>query len=198
MSEKASELELLLSEKKNADDRIGAYYQLQSTILGVVLSAVIGFLGFVFSGDGVSTGTDLTYVLLASVAVVSIAGLQSTIFNGFALGYVYYKSAVLGPRFQVLLSLESNPLSAAHDINASPARRPIMLSTRLLIIAQVMLGLLLFAGALSNALVGGEVAGRNALPLISVFVVAGTLLGGSFVAAFSFGKALDAVRGEAT
>src|SRR3954471_12358085 len=89
--EKTDELGLLLSEKENADDRIGAYYQLQSSILGLALSAVVGVLGFVFTKEGLRTGTELTYILLALVGIASIAGLQATIFNGFALGYIYYK-----------------------------------------------------------------------------------------------------------
>ena len=193
MPEKTDELGLLLSEKENADDRIGAYYQLQSSILGLALTAVVGVLGFVFTKEGLRTGTDLTYILLALVGIMSIAGLQATVFNGFALGYIYYKRAVLGPRFKVLLSLEGNPLSAAHDINLSPARRPIMFATRSLILAQAMLGLILFGGALCKAVVRGEISGSNAVPLIAGLIVAGTLLGASIIAAISFGKALDEV-----
>jgi hypothetical protein len=46
------ELGLLLSEKENADERISGYYQLQSSILGLALSGVVGFLGFVFTNEG--------------------------------------------------------------------------------------------------------------------------------------------------
>jgi hypothetical protein len=192
--EKIDELGLLLSEKENADDRIGAYYQLQSSILGLALSAVVGVLGFVFTKEGLRTGTELTYILLALVGIAAIAGLQATVFNGFALGYIYYKREVLGPRFQALLGLERNPLSAASDINLSPARRPIMFATRSLILAQAILGLILFGGALCKAVIRSEISGSNAVPLIAGLIVAGTLLGGSIIAAVSFGRALDEVR----
>jgi hypothetical protein len=188
------ELGLLLSEKENADERISGYYQLQSTILGLALSGVVGFLGFVFTNTGLRTGVELTYILLALVAIASIAGLQATVFNGFALGYIHYKQEVLGPRFQELLRLKKNPLSAASDISRSPANKPIMIATRSLILAQALLGGFLFGGALCKATIGHEISGANAVPLIAGFIVSGTLLGGSIVAAIQFGKALDKVR----
>lgn len=188
------ELDLLLSEKKNADERIGGYYQLQASILGLVLSGVVGVLGYVFTDQGLRTGPALTFILLTLVAIASIAGLQATVFNGFALGYIYYKQEVLGPRFQELLALNRNPLSATDAINRSPARKPIMMGTRSLILAQVILGVFLFGGAFCKAVIGREIYGYNVVPLIAGFIVSGALLGGSILAAIQFGKALDEIR----
>jgi len=188
------ELGLLLSEKENADERISGYYQLQSSILGLALSGVVGFLGFVFTNEGLRTGVEFTYILLTLVAIASIAGLQSTIFNGFALGYIHYKQEVLGPRFQELLGLKKNPLLTAFDIGRSPAGMPIMIATRSLILAQALLGVLLFGGALCKAAIGREISGVNNVSLIAGFIVSGTLLGSSIMAAIQFGKALDEVR----
>lgn len=193
MSE-VNELSLLLSEKENADDRIGGYYQLQSTILGLALSGVVGFLGFAFTNNGLRTGVEFTYILLALVAIASIAGLQATVFNGFALGYIHYKQTVLGPRFKELLKLERNPLSAASDISRSPASKPIMVATRSLILAQAMLGGFLFGGGLCKAVIRREFSGPNIIPLIAGFIISGTLLVGSIMAAIHFGKALEKVR----
>jgi cation transporter-like permease len=187
------ELSILLSEKENADERISGYYLIQSTILGLAFSGVIGVLGFVFSKDGIRSEPALTYILLASVAIASIAGLQATVFNGFALGYIHYKQEVLGPRFVKLLGLADNPLLAASHINDSPASRPIMIATRSLILAQSLLGLILFGGALYQ-FVTRATPEPNRESLIAGFIVSGILLAGSIVAAVEFGRALDKVR----
>jgi hypothetical protein len=187
------ELSLLLSEKENADERISGYYQIQSTILGLAFSGVVGVLGFVFSKEGIRDGPALTYILLASVAITSIAGLQATVFNGFALGYIHYKQEVLGERVADLLGLKYNPFLAASQINDSPARRPIMIATRSLIVAQSLLGLILFGGALYK-FVSSATLEPNPEPLIAGFIVSGILLVGSIVAVVEFGRALDKVR----
>jgi hypothetical protein len=190
------ELSLLLSEKENADERIGGYYQLQSSILGLALSGIVGVLGLVFTKDGLRNGVELTYILLALVAIASIAGLQATVFNGFALGYIAYKQK-LGKRFEELLNLKGNPpLSALSYINRSPAAKPILTATRSLILAQAMLGVFLFGGALCKAALRGEISGSNAVPLVAGFIVSGTLLCGAIMAAIQFGKALDEMREE--
>lgn len=185
------ELSLLLSEKENADERISGYYQIQSTILGLAFSGVVGVLGFVFTKD--ISGPALIYIFLASVAIASIAGLQATVFNGFALGYIHYKQEVLGPKFVKILGLEDNPLLAASHINDSPASRPIMIATRSLILAQSLLGLILFGGALYQVLTPATPK-PNLAPLIAGFIVSGILLAGSIVAVVEFGRALDKVR----
>jgi hypothetical protein len=168
------ELSLLMSEKENADARISGYYQLQATILGLALSGIVGVLGFVFTKDGLQDGPALTYILLALVAIASIAGLQATIFNGFALGYICYKQEILGCRFQELLSLQKNPLLTASDINRSP-------------------------GALCNAVFGtSKGPAPSVAPLIAGFIGSGALFGSSIIAAIQFGKALDEVRNGQT
>lgn len=131
-----NEITVLLSEKDNADGRIGAYYELQTKILGIALSAVIAVLGWLFANRRELGAAEEIYVFLVLVSVASIAILQATVFNGFALGYIHYKRKVLGARLQTLLALEENPLSAVTQIDQSPAGPVIIFATRYLALAQ--------------------------------------------------------------
>lgn len=76
-------------------------------------------------------------VLLALVALSSIGSLMGTVFNGFAFGYIAYKSH-LGDLFKQHLHLESNPLNAATFVNQTSARKPIVFGTVLLGLSQVI------------------------------------------------------------
>ena len=62
---------------------------------------------------------------------------MGTVFNGFAFGYIAYKSH-LGDLFAQHLHLESNPLNAATFVNATKARRPIVFGTVLLSLSQII------------------------------------------------------------
>lgn len=190
-----NEITVLLSEKANADGRIGAYYEVQTKILGIALSGVIAVLGWLFANGRELEATEEIYVLLVLVSVASIAILQATVFNGFALGYIDYKRKVLGARLQVLLSLEENPLSAVTQIDQSPAGPVIVFATRYLALAQALLGVAIFVGALVTV-VRGEGFGEQMGPLVAAFLFSGFLLVGALLGMLRFVRALNQVRGE--
>ena len=106
---------------------------------------IVAVLGWLFS---TGTGTHLMphekgLVLLALVALASIAVLMGINFNGLAFGYMTYKTDHLGPLFEKHLA-RPNPLVASRFIATTPAGRSIVASTVLLSAGQAVLSLVLF------------------------------------------------------
>ncbi len=145
-------MDLLISEKEHADQRIGAYFEIQAKIIGIAFPAVLAAIGWIFIGNNgnplEATSTAVLCLLICIVSSISL--LVGTVFNGFALAYIGYKKDHLGPRMQALLALEENPLAALATAKESPARRPIMFATLVLGISQSLttLGVLLYAARL--------------------------------------------------
>lgn len=140
---------LLLSEKEYVDREISAHLQANLKILGTVFTVIVAVLGWLFSTD---TGVNLMphqlgLVLLALVALASVATLMGINFNGLAFGYIAYKTDHLGPLFEGLLA-RPNPLVGSRFIAATPAGRSVAATTVLIAACQGVLSVVLFsAGA---------------------------------------------------
>ena len=170
---------LLLSEKEYADREIASNLQSNLKVLGTVFSVIVAGLGWIFSTD---TGSNLLphelgLVLLALVALASIATLMGMNFNGLAFGYIAYKADHLGPRFEALLS-QPDLLVAARFIAKTPAGTTIVATTILLTLCQGLLSVvLLITGAIQiwrsiPTAQGALVLFWTAVPLVTLLLLA--------------------------
>ncbi len=136
---------ILISEKEYADSRIGSYFEIQVKLLGLTFTSAIAVTGWIFAVESEPTKTAL--ILLAVVAISSLAILLGTVYNGFALAYIHYKKTVLGPELKEYLQLKANPLSALVAGNEAPARKPILFSTIVLAIGHSLFNVAIFVSA---------------------------------------------------
>jgi hypothetical protein len=194
---------LLLSEKEHSDRQISAGFAANLTVLGTLFTAVVAGTGWLFSTE---TGAHLDsakrgIVLLALVALGSIGSLMGTVFNGFAFGYIAYKSH-LGDLFARHLHLEANPLNAASFVNKTSARRPIVFGTVLLSLSQAIFtsGLYVIGVTLlRNAMSADQ---HTAMLFWFVVPVAGLMLlaafAGSILVVWTMNKMRNGDAGEPT
>lgn len=137
------ELEILLSEKEQADKQIGSYMDLQLKVHTVIFTAAAVAAGWIFAqskagqppSPEVRGAAALTLAYLGSFAI-----LQGTITYGIVLGYIRYKHFVVGRRMQDLLELKRNPLVAMQAISSS-------LSNRMVVAASFFGGAFILIGA---------------------------------------------------
>jgi hypothetical protein len=111
------EFELLLDEKKHADQTIASFMDLQTKIMAFTFSALAIVAGWVLS-PGKSTDAALQdpqkAVALIIIVVISCFTLLliSTTY-GISLGYIYVKNTYLSAQFKRVLSLNYKPLNTA-------------------------------------------------------------------------------------
>ena len=133
MTPEEVELQILLSEKEHADKQIGSYLELQLKLLAFLLGAGSAGLGFVFArGDQLLKPAEIAIVILVACAAGCVVMLQSIVTYGIALGYIYYKKSILGPRLVTLFRLPASPLLAVRSFTESPARLPVFLASAFL------------------------------------------------------------------
>jgi hypothetical protein len=137
------ELTVLLSEKEYADRQTTSYLELLIRVHGVVFSAAVVGAGWIFAqqGGGLSSGPIRCATALVLAFLICFATFQGVANYGIVLGYIRYKSEVLGPRIQSLLKAETNPLGAFRAIASFG-------SNRVVVISSVASGGLLLSGAL--------------------------------------------------
>jgi hypothetical protein len=126
------ELEILLSEKEQADKQIGSYMDLQLKVHTVIFTAAAVAAGWIFtqSKDGRPPSLEVRGAAALTLAYLgSFAVLQGTITYGIVLGYIRYKHLVVGRRMQELLKLPKNPLVAMQTISSSLSNRMVVASS---------------------------------------------------------------------
>lgn len=139
MTPEEAELQVLLSEKENADKQIGSYFELQLKLLTFVLGVGSAGLGFVFArGDKLLKPTEVAIVIIVICIAGCVTMLQCIVTYGVALGYIYYRQTILGPRLAELFHLPSSPLLATRSFDESPARFPVFLASLALAIIHAL------------------------------------------------------------
>jgi hypothetical protein len=125
------ELDVLLSEKEQADRQIGSYLELQIKTYALVLTAATVGAGWVFSQKDIALASEPTKVAASLVlaSVLSFATIQGVTNYGIVLGYIKYKNLVIGPRMQALLQLQTNPLGALETIARSRSNKVVVISS---------------------------------------------------------------------
>lgn len=154
MTPQEAELQVLLSEKEHADKQIGSYLELQLKLLAFLLGAGSAGLGFVFArGDQFLKPPEAAIVIIVICIAGCVLMLQSVVTYGVALGYIYYKKSILGPRLAELLQLPASPLLSVKSFGESPARFPVFLASSLLAIihAVATTALLIYAARTATA-----------------------------------------------
>jgi hypothetical protein len=144
------ELDLLLSEKEQADKQIGSYLELQIKTYAFIFTAATVGAGWMFAqNDGAFASGPMRGVVSLTLAfLISFATLQGVSNYGIVLGYIKYKNLVIGPRMQALLRLRVNPLGALKTIASSRSNRVVVMSSATsggLLLAGAA-GLLVYAG----------------------------------------------------
>ncbi|MEA2560125.1 MAG: hypothetical protein QOH06_1629 [Acidobacteriota bacterium] len=177
-----SAVKILLSEKEYADQQITGNFASNIRIVGTIFTIVVSVLGWVFATDPPLQPHQVALVLLSLVALGSVGLIMAALTNGFAFGFIAYKSGFLGPRLARLAGLTYNPLWATSFINTTPARKLIFFATSFLAIAQLALsfGVFIAGTVLLLQQVSAKVAPRALLWFIPV---AGLMLVGATVAA---------------
>jgi hypothetical protein len=132
-------LKILLSEKEYADKQIADNFGTNVKIVGTVFTFVTTAVGWLFAKDTGLAHFQTALILLALVAIGSVGLIMGALFNGFAFGYIAYKSGLLGPRLRELTALSYNPLQATGFIETTPARKLIVFSTTYLALGQLIL-----------------------------------------------------------
>lgn len=142
-------LELLLKEKEHVDAQISRNLQANVQIMGAVVAALVAGLGWTFSKSGPLEAEQAKAVMLALVTLTSFGAFIGGTFNGFAFGYIAYKTCYLGPLFQKLLRLQFNPQLTSAYVGTTPAQWAILFSTAASGGAQTLLSWGLFLWAYS-------------------------------------------------
>jgi hypothetical protein len=185
-------LQTLLSEKDYVDKQISSKFDANLKILGTVFTVVVAALGWLFSKDRGLGPEQEGVILLTLVAISSIGSLMCAIFNGFAFGFIAYKTGFLGPLFKDHLKLDYNPFQATGYIGTTPARKPIVLGTIFLGVVQSLLSVAVYFGG-SIILWFEDRTPWHALSWVAI-PVSGALLVGSLASAYLTVTTMNALR----
>ena len=118
MDKVEAELNILMSEKEQADKQIGSYLELQVKVHTFIFTAAAAAAGWIFAQNkgGLSSPEVRGAAVLALAFLGSFAILQGITVYGIVLGYIRYKNLVIGNRMKILLGLDRNPLMALQVI----------------------------------------------------------------------------------
>jgi hypothetical protein len=169
------ELQILLSEKEHANHQISSYIELQLKLVAFLFGTSSAALGFVLAKkDNALDPREMAIAILVACVAGCVVMLQSIITYGIALGSIYYKKSILGPRLGELAGLIESPLLAVRAFTRSPARAPVFLATALLTILHFIgtASLLVYAACLAPAWRWSFVAGCWALLALTATIEA--------------------------
>lgn len=126
------EFELLLDEKKHADQTIASFMDLQTKIMAFTFSALAIVAGWVLSPakstDAALYGPQKAVILMIIVVISCFTLLLISTTYGISLGYIYVKNTYLSEQFKRILSLGYKPLNTA-SWKESPGSHVISVAT---------------------------------------------------------------------
>jgi hypothetical protein len=126
--------ELLLTEKKLADEQIGKYVELNLKILGF-FGAAVAIMGWLYSDKGIAYSEPPRPVAVGVISLaITLIGcgviLQGVSTYGIALGYIQYKHKALNLAFVKVAGITRQyPFNATTEWWRGAARVPVLLAT---------------------------------------------------------------------
>lgn len=126
--------ELLLTEKKLADEQIGKYVDLNLKILGF-FGAAVAIMGWLYSDKGIAYSSSPRPIAVGVISLaVALIGcgviLQGVSTYGIALGYIQYKHKALNLAFVKVAGITRQyPFKATTEWWRGAARAPVLLAT---------------------------------------------------------------------